>query len=87
MAETECCFVRKDCQEPPYADPHVRWCGSREGKPSRRPDYAFVQREPPEISPFLTAYRRSHLPMMEKDSANPIMVKTLIDSRGEATSG
>ncbi len=34
---------RKDCQEPPYADPHVRWCGSREGKPlgkpSRRPDY------------------------------------------------
>ena len=24
---------RKDCQEPPYADPHVRWCGSREGKP------------------------------------------------------
>ena len=21
---------RKDCQEPPYADPHVRWCGSRE---------------------------------------------------------
>ena len=28
----------KDCQEPPYADPHVRWCGSREGQPSRRPD-------------------------------------------------
>ena len=25
---------RKDCQEPPYADPHVRWCGRREGKPS-----------------------------------------------------
>jgi len=24
---------RKDCQEPPYADPHVRWCGSREGNP------------------------------------------------------
>src|SRR6266404_7956393 len=23
---------RKDCQEPPYADPHVRWCGSREGQ-------------------------------------------------------
>src|SRR6266581_2070065 len=32
---------RKDCQEPPYADPHVRWCGSREGQPSRRPDSAF----------------------------------------------
>src|SRR5882724_12061556 len=31
---------RKDCQEPPYADPHVRWCGRREGKLSRRPDYA-----------------------------------------------
>ena len=29
---------RKDCQEPPYADPHVRWCGRREGQPSRRPD-------------------------------------------------
>ncbi len=29
---------RKDCQEPPYADPHVRWCGSPEGRPSRRPD-------------------------------------------------
>ena len=23
---------REDCQEPPYADPHVRWCGSREGQ-------------------------------------------------------
>ena len=29
---------RKDCQEPPDADPHVRWCGRREGQPSRRPD-------------------------------------------------
>jgi hypothetical protein len=29
--------IRKDCQEPPYADPHVRWCGRREGKHSRRP--------------------------------------------------
>ena len=38
MAEKECCSIRKDCQEPPCADPHVRWCGSREGKPSRRPD-------------------------------------------------
>jgi len=33
---------RKDCQEPPYADPHVRWCGSREGKLSRRPDWAVL---------------------------------------------
>jgi hypothetical protein len=40
VAEKDCCPVRKDCQEPPYADPHVRWCGSREGKPSRRPDWA-----------------------------------------------
>jgi hypothetical protein len=29
---------RQDCQEPPYADPHVRWCGRREGQLSRRPD-------------------------------------------------
>src|SRR6266403_2694785 len=33
---------RKDCQEPPYADPHVRWCGRREGQPSRRPDSPFA---------------------------------------------
>jgi hypothetical protein len=26
------CSIRQDCQEPPYADPHVRWCGSREGQ-------------------------------------------------------
>jgi hypothetical protein len=26
VAEKECCSIRKDCQEPPYADPHVRWC-------------------------------------------------------------
>ena len=30
---------RKDCQEPPDADPHVRWCGSRGGQSSRRPDW------------------------------------------------
>ena len=41
MAEKECCPVRKDCQEPPYADPHVRWCGSLEGQPSGRPDWAL----------------------------------------------
>jgi hypothetical protein len=29
VAEKECCSIRKDCQEPPYADPHVRWCGRR----------------------------------------------------------
>jgi hypothetical protein len=28
----------RDCQEPPDADPHVRWRGRREGQPSRRPD-------------------------------------------------
>src|SRR5271169_2493525 len=48
VAVKECCFVGKDCQEPPDADPHVRWCGRREGKPSRRPDstllsFPFVQ--------------------------------------------
>src|SRR5215471_1467735 len=42
VAEKECCPVRKDCQEPPYADPHVRWCGSPEGQPSGRPDYAAL---------------------------------------------
>src|SRR5258706_14213821 len=31
---------RKDRQEPPYEDPHVQWCGRREGKLSRRPDSA-----------------------------------------------
>src|ERR1044071_9608923 len=35
-------LFRKDCQEPPYADPHVRWCGRREGQPSRRPDSKIV---------------------------------------------
>lgn len=29
----------RDCQEPPDADPHVRWRGRREGQPSRRPDW------------------------------------------------
>ena len=32
MAEKECCFVQVDCQEPPDADPHVRWCGRRGGE-------------------------------------------------------
>ena len=38
-----------DCQEPPYADPHVRWCGSREGKPSRRPDWTACCSSKPSI--------------------------------------
>ena len=37
-AEKECCFVQVDCQESPYADPHVRWCGRRGEKSPRRPD-------------------------------------------------
>ena len=32
---------RKDCQEPPYADPHVRWCGSWGEQSPRRPDLGF----------------------------------------------
>ena len=40
------CFIRKDCQEPPDADPHVRWCGSWEGQPSRPPDWATRERLP-----------------------------------------
>jgi hypothetical protein len=40
-AEKECCSIRKDCQEPPDADPHVRWGGSREEQPSGRPDWAI----------------------------------------------
>ena len=30
------CSIRQDCQEPPDADPHVRWCGGR-GEQSRPP--------------------------------------------------
>ena len=37
-AETECCEVLRDDQEPPDADPHVRWCGSRGEQSPRRPD-------------------------------------------------
>ena len=33
MPEKECCSIRRDFQEPPYADPHVRWGGSPEGNP------------------------------------------------------
>jgi hypothetical protein len=29
----ECCYILRDCQEPPDADPHVRWCGGRGGNP------------------------------------------------------
>ena len=36
-AEKECCLIRKDCQEPPDADPHVRWCGGREVNPPAYP--------------------------------------------------
>jgi len=28
VAEKSAASSRKNCQEPPYADPHVRWCGS-----------------------------------------------------------
>jgi hypothetical protein len=38
-AEKECCLIRKDCQEPPDADPHVRWCGSRGEQSPRPPDF------------------------------------------------
>ncbi|MHC1765915.1 MAG: hypothetical protein AB9869_16725 [Verrucomicrobiia bacterium] len=37
-AEKECCEVLRDDQEPPDADPHVRWCGSRGEQSPRRPD-------------------------------------------------
>jgi hypothetical protein len=33
----ECCFILRDCQEPPDADPHVRWCGGREVNPPAYP--------------------------------------------------
>ena len=36
--EREAAVSVRDCQEPPDADPHVRWRGRREGQPSRRPD-------------------------------------------------
>jgi len=37
----ECCYILRDCQEPPDADPHVRWCGGEGGQSSRLPDSAF----------------------------------------------
>jgi hypothetical protein len=37
VAEKECCSILRDCQEPPDADPHVRWCGSREVNPPGDP--------------------------------------------------
>ncbi len=33
----ECCYILRDCQEPPDADPHVRWCGGREVNPPAYP--------------------------------------------------
>ena len=33
----ECCLILRDCQEPPDADPHVRWCGGREVNPPAYP--------------------------------------------------
>ena len=56
-AEKECCSIRQDCQEPPYAGSHVRWCGSRKGKPSRRPDWA--------LSSFEFSYRHISFPRPE----------------------
>ena len=32
------CSIRQDCQEPPDADPHVRWCARRGEQSPRRPD-------------------------------------------------
>ena len=37
VAETECGFILRDCQEPPDADPHVMWCGRREVIPPAYP--------------------------------------------------
>jgi hypothetical protein len=37
VAEKECCTILRDCQEPPDADPHVRWCGGREVNPPGYP--------------------------------------------------
>ena len=43
-------LIRQDCQEPPDADPHVRWCGRRGEKSPRRPDYASSSRHSPVMS-------------------------------------
>jgi hypothetical protein len=32
-------FGLKSFVEPPYAEPHVRWCGGWAGKPARLPDF------------------------------------------------
>ena len=37
VAEKECCFILRECQEPPDADPHVRWWGGRGGDPPGYP--------------------------------------------------
>ena len=37
VAEKECCSILRDCQEPPDADPDVRWCGGREVNPPGYP--------------------------------------------------
>src|SRR5262249_38677907 len=37
VAEKECCSILRDCQEPPDADPHVRWRGGREVNPPGYP--------------------------------------------------
>ena len=34
------CSIRQDCQEPPDADPHVRWSGRRGERSPRRPDWS-----------------------------------------------
>src|SRR4051812_37320325 len=51
VAEKEAASFRKDSQEPPYADPHVRWCGRWEGKTSRRPDSILLLHSVFKLSP------------------------------------
>ena len=39
-AALQCVFIANG--EPPYADPHVRWCGRSENKSRRKPTFVFL---------------------------------------------
>ena len=54
VAEKECCVIPQGLPGTPMAigDPHVRWCGSREGRLSRRPDLSLGRLSPEGIGGF-----------------------------------
>ena len=63
VAEKECCSVPRDCQEPPDADPHVRWCGGREVNP---PGYPIGRcSTPPYRRGGWRAYQSAYRPVLQ----------------------